>query len=490
MIVWLLALSLTTVPLVDAVKQKDKAAVRRLLQARVDVNAPEGDGATALHWAAYADDAELVKLLLDAGARADVANAFSITPLYLAATNGNEAIVKALLERGANPRRVSETNVTPLMEAARSGSVGAVRALLTHGADINAKETDRGQTALMWAVARRHTDVVKLLLEHQADLHARTHVRNRMVMLDQGPSRTVKTSMRDASQIAVGGTTALLIGAQSGDAESISLLLAAGADVNDTAPDGNSALVIAAFSGHANVVQLLLERGADPNRSGAGYSALHLAVLRGDLTTLNRLVASGANINARLTKGSPVRRFGTQWALPSTMRGATPLFVAATFLEVGIMRALVAAGADHTLALADGTTPLLAAAGSEVQTEVRPVDVERWALTLDDVGRTPVPRPEADVLDATTVLLDAGADVNQVNEAGNTALHAAASEGATTLIQLLIDRGATLDAKNKEGQTPLALTLPKPARGGRPPEEQSAGLQAAEALLRKLGATQ
>lgn len=486
MVAWTLAVLLATTPLLDAVMQKDAAAVRALLRTHVDVNAPGADGATALHWAVYEDAADIVDLLIAAGANVNVANDLSITPLYLASANGNAAVVLQLLNRGANPNASSTSGVTPLMEAALSGSVSVVRALIGHGADVNAKEYGRQQTALMWSVSRHHPDVVTALLESGADVHARTSTRSLTVMLDQGPRRTVKTAMQDAKSIEAGGTTALLFAAQGGDAESARRLLAAGANVNDASADGKSALVTAAFAGHTGVARVLLDVGADANASGAGYSGLHAAVLRGDLATVNALLSKGANPNAQVTKGSPVRRFGSQWALPSTLIGATPLLVAAAYLETDIMRALLAAGASHALGLADGTTPLLAAAGAAVEKETRPADLVRWNVVDND---TPVvPRDERDVLNASRMLLDAGADVNHVNGAGDTALHVAAAAGMTTLIQLLVDKGATLDVKNKNGQTPLALTLPRARQDGRGPA--LAGWKAAEELLRRLGASQ
>jgi ankyrin repeat protein len=473
-------------PLVQAAKRNDAAAVRTLLRQRADANAKEGDGATALHWAAYHGNTAIADQLIAAGARVDVANDLAITPLALAAENGHAAIAERLLARGANPHAASETGVTPLMHASRVGSIAVVRALLAKGARVNAAERGRRQTALMWAVSQDHPAVVKALLENGADHNARTVVRRLTVMLDQGPPG-VKTAREHAHQIDAGGSTALLFAASGGSVESAKVLIDHGANVNDTAADGNSALVLAAFAGHGAVARLLLERGADPNAAGAGYGALHAAVLRGDVETVKALLAKGADPNIRMTKGSPVRRFGSQWALPNNLAGATPLFIATMYLELDLMRMLLDAGASPSLPLNSGMPPLLIAAGADVPHEARPSDVAR--LGINDVDVPEIPRPESELLTATRVLLDRGAAVTDVNAAGDTALHAAAAASLTGLIQLLVDRGAAIEATNTAGQTPLALTLPREGGRQRPDPDRAARAKAAETLLRSLGAT-
>jgi uncharacterized protein len=412
------------------------------------------------------------------------ANDLGITPLYLASTTGNAAIVALLLEHGARATTASPSGATALMEASRSGSLEAVRLLLAHGAEVNARERGRQQTALMWAAARRHPAIVQLLIAHGADLHARTSTKPLTVMLDRGPRRAVKTSMQDARTVERGGSTALLFAAQSGSVEAARQLLAAGASANDTAADGTSALVMATLSGYPELAAVLLEAGAEPDAAGAGYTALHAAALRGDLHTVEALLAKGANPELPITRGSPVRRFGSQWALPTTLQGASPLIVAAAYVETAIMQALLAAGARADAALADGTSALLIAAGTPIEKEARPLDLARWNIVDSD---TPVvPRSEPDVVTAVTLLLDRGANVNDVSLAtGDTALHGAAGDDMPAVIQLLVERGASLSARNKDGQTPLDLTLPRPPQGRSP---GTSGLPKAEAMLRTLGA--
>ena len=475
-------------PLVQAARRNDAATVRALLKQGVDARATEGDGATALHWAAYHGSAEILMLLIGAGAHADAANDLAITPLSLAAENGHAPIVQRLLELDADPNAASLTGVTPLMRASRTGSATVVRALLARNANVNAAETERKQTALMWAVSQRHPEVVRLLLDRGADLKARTSVRRLTVMLDQGPPG-VKTAKEHAHQIDAGGSTALLFAAASGDPASARLLIENGADVNDTAADGNSALVLAAFAGNGPVARVLVDRGADLNAAGAGYAALHAAVLRGDTDTVRALLAKGANPNIQITRGSPVRRFGSQWALPTPLIGATPLFVATLYLELDLMRILMAHGASPSVALPNGMRPLFIAAGGEVAHEVRPSDVIK--LGIPDSDTPEIPRPEPNLVAATRLLLDHGAAVSETNNSGDTALHAAAAAALTNVIQLLVERGAVLDATNKAGQTPLALTLPRETRGFQRPDaaERAARAKAAENLLRTLGAT-
>ena len=156
-------------------KAGNREAIRALLKNGTDVNVPEADGTTALHWAVRADDVESVQALLRAGAKANVANRNGITPLSLAALNGTRIVVEALIEAGADVNALLPQGQTALMMAARAGHVDAVNVLLSRGADVNAREQVLGETALIWAAAENHPDVIKALVARGADVNGRSN---------------------------------------------------------------------------------------------------------------------------------------------------------------------------------------------------------------------------------------------------------------------------------------------------------------------------
>jgi ankyrin repeat protein len=481
----------TDLPLIQAVRSTDIAAVRGLLKARIDVNAAQGDGATALHWAAHRDDLAIADLLIRSGARANVANDLGATPLHLACTNRSAPMVERLLAAGANASAELLNGETVLMTCARSGNADAVKAVLSRGADVNAKEREHHQTALMWAAAQRHPDVVELLINAHADVRARSLTYPQTVVGEQ----TQRAGREELNYTVLrGGATALLFAARVGDVESARWLLKAGADPNDSQPDGVSALVLASHSGNGTVATLLLEHGADPNAFGSGYSALHAAILRSDLNLVKALLARGADPNVRIAKGTPLRRDTTDWNLPATLIGSTPYLLAARFLEPEIMPVLAAAGADLALTMSDGATAVMLAAGMGSRTSAN-----RRGIETIDFGKV---EPESRVRDGVASALRLGGDPNAANQAGDTALHVAAARGYDTVIQGLVDHGARVDVKNKRGITPLAAAMFGSTAGGRraatPAGADSLGFERpidiahpnAVALLKKLGASE
>ena len=474
-------------PLADAVQRGDRATMRSLLDQHVDVNQAQGDGATALHWAVYLNDAETTALLIRAGANVNTPNNYGVTPLALASRNGNAAVIEQVVTAGADPNdplHAVNAGETPLMLAARSGQVDAVQALLDVGADINVTESWNGQSALMWAAAEGHVPVVRTLIDQGADGQARSN----------------------------SGATPLLFATRKGSLDAVRALLAAGSDVNVTRPDGATPLLVAVINGHEDLVDLLLDAGADSNVEGGstrltvqgvrarpmplefrtlGYSeresegvmggnifgrplqaAVHVAnwhvsdqfiVVNLDrLRVIRSLVAHGADVNGRNTMEEP-RWSGARYR--RHMTGATAFMFAAKVADVEVMRLLLAHGADPTLNTVDNITPLMAAAGIS------------WASNQERAS-------EAQVLEAVMLLVEEqGADVNAVSDLGETAMHAAAYRGANSVVQYLFDKGATLDVVAIDGRTPLRV-----ADGVEYGNSFAAQPHTAE-LLRKLGAS-
>ena len=466
-------------------------AVRALVKQRADVNAAQGDGATPLHWAVHRDDLAIADLLIRAGARANAANDLGMTPLHLACTNRSAAMVERLLTADADPNAALPSGETVLMTCARAGDARAVKALLARGAAVNASEREHRQTALMWAVAQRHPDVVQLLVEAKADLRARSLVYPQTVVGEQ----TQRAGREELNYTVLrGGATPLLFAARVGDVESARILLRAGADANESQPDGVSALVLAAHSGHGGVGALLLEHGADPNAFGSGYSALHAAVLRSDLMLVKALLARGADPNARMTKGTPMRRDTTDWNLPATLIGATPYLVAAKFLEPDIMSALVDGGADPRLTMPNRSDAVMLAAGLGSGRTA-----SRRGIETIDFGKV---EPESRVRETVVAAVRQRGDVNGASQTGDTALHVAAALGHDSVVKFLVERGARVDVKNNRGITPLAAAMFGSTTGrGRAASAPGADLLGFErpidlahpstvALLKSLGATE
>jgi uncharacterized protein len=429
-------------PLIDAAKNADAAAVRALVGKHVDVNAAEADGTTALHWASYNDDVESADLLIRAGARVSAATDLGVTPLWTASQNGSEAMVRRLLQAGANPNAALLRGETPVMVAARSGYPAVVEQLIAKGARVDARAA-RGQTALMWAVAQKHPDVVKVLIAHRADVHARSDVWTEVMAV---PPHGHLDYNRPIPQ---GGDTALMFAARVGDLVSASLLVAAGAHVDDADAWGVSATTLAAHAGYRDVVEFLLDHGADPNAAKAGFSALHAAIMRRDEKMVSALIAHGADVQAPLESWTPTRRSSKDFHFSPELVGATPLWLAARFGGPAIMRLLLAHGADPLFVhhgdrvveakggsgfqhRSDVTTTLMAAVGmGGGEAWLQPERSEREALTLD----------------AVKLVADLGVDVNVANVDGRTALDAAKALKYESVVRLLVEKGARSGTK-------------------------------------------
>ena len=424
-------------PLIDAVKNVDREAVRSLLKQGANVNATQADGATALHWASYRDDLESADLLIRSGANVNARNDLGATPLWAACQNGSESMVGRLLTAGANPNAALLLGETPVMVAARSGSPAVVELLAAQGANVNARAA-RGQTALMWAVAQKHPEVVKVLIANGADIHARSDSRTEVMAVP--PHGYLEYNRA----IPHGNDTALMFAARVDDLASAKLLVAAGANVNDEDAWGVSAVVLAAHSGFTDVVEFLLEKGANANSDRAGFTALHEAVMRRDENLVKVLLDHGADANLPVRSWTPTRRSSRDFNFPPELIGATPFWLAARFTEPEVMRLLVKHGADPLFVLRsermvegrgvaweqrkEATTAVMAAAGmgggGSPWTEIERSQREKLAL------------------EAVKIAVELGVDVNAKSVNGSTALDSARRLKWDSVAAFLVEKGA------------------------------------------------
>lgn len=405
-------------PLIEAAKSADWEAVRTLLEAGADATATAPDGATALHWASYWDDLRAAELLANAGADINAANDLGATPLWNASLNGSVQMVRSLLDAGGDANAALLSGESPVMTAARTGNAQVVRLLLAAGANPNATAA-RGQTALMWAASQRHPEAVRALIESGADVRARSETWSMVMAI---PPHAIEGNQQDVPH---GGNTPLLFAARVGGLSSARLLVEAGADIDASDAWGVSATTLAAHSGLSELVELLLDAGADPDAAAAGFSALHVAVMRRDAKIVGMLLEHGADPNAQLATWTPTRRASRDWSIHPALVGASPFWLAARFSQPDVMRMLAEHGADPLFVhhadymrtigtygaerANEATTALMAAVGMGGSRRMR-------AFVSADPAEL-----EALILEAVRVAVALGVDVDAVDEQGRTA---------------------------------------------------------------------
>ena len=469
----------------DAVMRGDSAELADLLRQGADVNSAQADGATALHWAAYREDIATARQLLAAGARPDAVNRPGMTPLALASIAGNGELIELLVNAGAAVNQSLSNGETALMLAARTGTAAAVDTLLMLGAEIDAAEDLRGTTALMWAAANSNSSAVELLVERGADLSLRSAIvergrgpylapaaRERIEEFEQGTGArgavlefdldsddSAEEQPSDGAAEAAaeeaffnprrerdwGALTALIFAAREGDLDSARILLAAGADVNQTSEYGWTPLLTATQNRYYGLGAFLLEQGADPRIANkGGWNPLYIAtdnrnIEGGDYPTrrpdmdhlqyISLLLEHGADPNMRMQSSTETRTIFThQWLFEE---GATPFLRASQSGDLELMKLLLEHGADPSIPTEHNVTPLMVAAGIGW---VEGVTYE-WS-------------PQQ-TLETVELLLELGADAKAQDTLDyRTALMGAAHKGRNDVVQLLVEHGADLAARD------------------------------------------
>ena len=529
-------------PVAAAAARGDKAAVRTLLKSAADVNAAQGDGMTALHWAAMNGDLELAQMLVFAGANVRATTRLgAYTPLFLASQQGHAPVIETLLKAGSDVKLGTPNGTSPLMVAAASGKVDAVKALIEAGADVNAKDGVRSQTPLMYAAAANRADVITLLAARGGDLKAASKVSDLANLSREGlgfggnpqapgapprpgaPVAGARPQMPGVDRNyqlnelinAHGGLTPLLFAVRQGYLESTAALLAAGADVNQlSGGDKTSPLLMAVINGHFDLAQQLLAKGANPSLASVNgatplYGVLnvewapkalypqpraHMQQKTGYLDLMKSLIDKGADVNARLKM--KVWYSGYSFDLSGVDEiGASVFWRAAYASDVAAMRLLIAAGADPNV-------PTIKPAGRPRFGDA----VEREVKDMSGLAPVAIGGPSVTPLHATAgvgygegfaanshrfaptgmlaavkyLVEELGADVNAADHDGNTALHHAAARGDNEMILYLVSKGANVMAVDREGRTTVDMANGAVQRVQPYPETI--------ALLEKLGA--
>jgi uncharacterized protein len=568
-------------PMADAAQRGDLEAVRALVRGGADVNAAQGDGMTALHWAADRGDAELASVLLYAGANPEAGTRIGrYTPLHIAARQARRDVVRVLLGAGANPvARTTNSGATPLHLAAASGDPEIVSAMLEHGADPDITEGAWGQTPLIFAASNNRTEAIRVLLaagadpnksarsvdvteweaadraaaerltgaldefreqegggsdwtptpsQVQAAVELSREVQRKwpdVDMVDEGEEATEEEPAAEeaeeeeenedpeertlsyAEQVdRWGGLTPLLHAVRQGHLEASLALLEGGADINRTSGDLTSPLLMATINGQWDLAKVLLEHGADPNQASVAGAAPLYTVLEREweprasyahpvehrrqetthIAMMRALLEAGADPNARLNRHLWYMEF-TFSVLGGSgiyVKGATPFWRAAYALDVEAMRLLMEHGADPDVATMKAPERRRRAPDDPMENE-EGTAAEDSEPELDPSGLPPVPTngpaiypihaasgvgygqsfagnahryvPNGWLAAVRFLVEEAGADVNQRDANGYTAVHHAASRGDNAMIEYLVSKGADVTLVSRSGQTTVDM---------------------------------
>jgi ankyrin repeat protein len=425
-----------------------------LLGRGVNINCKHDNGMTALHWAIFKGHKDIITLLLEKGADFNAKDNSGWTALHFAAHNGYTDIVKELLINGANVAAVNvygnkasalarnkDTKNLLLtwskkqklfIRTVKEGKAIEVKNLLDKGVSINS-EDKRGRTALHWAVCKGFFKIIDMLLENGANIEAPDNV----------------------------GRTALHLAANEANVYIVLLLMNNGANIEASDKDGQTALHLATIEGHEQNVNQLLDRGANTEVSDKyGRTALHWSASEGHADIVEKLLKKGANIEASDEDGHTALHFGTieghepivKLLLEKRLNidaadkdGKTALYWGAAEDHLGIVKLLLNNWANIEARDKNGETALHRAKNKVkklLQIQSRNLHFLH-AATEGNVGKI------------KEFLMMKGVDINFIDMDGQSTLHLSSKHGHTAAVSMLLDLGATLDARDKHQCTAL-----------------------------------
>ena len=447
-------------PVADAAMHSDYDTVRSLLREGADVNTAQGDGMTALHWAAVNGQHDTAKMLLYAGANLRATTRLhAYTPLHLASRSGHPFTVKLLLDSGADATVTTTTGVTPLMLAASSGSADAVAALIVGRVDVNARETGRGQTALMFAAAYDRTEAIQTLLANAADPEIASDTID-VIEIDKEfrAARTERNKRVEEER------KALVEAALKASPNVATTQEETRPEVVPEKKKRNFLVRFFAWVIPGGGKKEPAEEPAGPSRLSyaelvgkqGGLTPLLFASRQGHTASVKALVAGGADINA------------------ASADGTTPLLIATINGHFDLAKYLLESGADPTIVSEAGGTPLYAVLNV------------KYAQLADYPQPTSYKQQRIEYLDLMDAFLDAGADINarltkkvwysgynfdlsNVNETGATVFWRAAYASDVEAMQLLVARGADFSLPTQKTPERRRRNQPTEDLSGLPP---------------------